>query len=466
MLGHARTADWPGRPDRAGEFRALAARPLPALHPVADFVALPTGTRTLSVDTKFALALTGALVAFLGGLGLAFVLGGPLAALVSWPYTLALFTAVVAGPGAVAAFRCVALLLDDPPPVQRIRPTSPVTVVLVAAADPDVTVASLTAIAGQDYSGPRRVVLVDPTPDHARTLAVHRAAVALALPLEVVAGGPAHGDPRNVGLAVSTTPLVLAMQAGVRLHPSALRLLVARLESSDADTVAVVSHDLVRNRGLATSAELAAGEASLDVDTVARIEALFVGPLAMPGACTLFRADALRSVNGWPSGGGSDILVTWRFLERGWQVAHEMLAIVFTDDDVAIGSPIRRRARAARALAAAAHESGGARRLVARRSRVLARLDRAAPWLDAAFLIGWIQAIGFIGTGRPGLAIGYLVLVAPVTLAARALGRRAQREALDEACLVLTTPARSWLAPLVSLGAVHAPAALWARARR
>jgi biofilm PGA synthesis N-glycosyltransferase PgaC len=243
-----------------------------------------------------------------------------------------------------------------------------------------------------------------------------------------------------------------------------LRLLVARLESGDSDTVAVASHDLIRNRGLATSAELAAGEASLDVDTVARIEALFRGPLALPGACTLFRADALRAINGWPSGVGSDVVVTWRLLERGWHVMHELLAVAFTDDDVTIGFPIRRRARAARALKVAARESGGTSRLPDRRSRLLARLDRAAPWLDAAFLIGWLQAVALIGTGRPGLAVGYLVLVVPITLAGRTLGRRAQREALDEAGLAVTTPARSWLAPLASLTAVHGPAALWGRA--
>src|ERR1019366_80243 len=128
--------------------------------------------------------------------------------------------------------------------------------------------------------------------------------------------------------------------------------------------------------------ELPAAAASLDRDTVARIEALFLGPLALPGGCTLFRTDALRAVNGWPSGGGRGAVVAGRVRERGWQVAYEMLAIVFTVDEVTIGSPIRRRARAARALKASARESGGTHRLVARRSRVLARLDRATPWLD------------------------------------------------------------------------------------
>lgn len=464
MFGHADTPDLPVSFDRAGEYRALAARPLPALRPVADFVALPTGSRTLSLDTKFALAVTGAVVAFMAGVALAFVLGGPLAALVSWPYTLALFVAVVAGPAALAAFRCVALLLDDSPPVQRVQPISPVTVVLVAAADPDMTAASLTAIAGQDYRGPRRVVLVDPAPNRERSLAVHQAAVSLQLPLEVVTGGPTYGDPRNVGLAVCTTPLVLAVQAGARLHPSALRLLVARLESGDAETVAVGGHDLIRNRGVATSAELAAGEASVDLDTVARIETLLGGPLALSGSCTLFRADALRAVNGWPEGGGSDVVVTWRFLERGWHVAYETVAIVFTDDDITIGSPVLRRARRARAVRSSARESGGTRRLVARPSRILARLDRVAPWLDAAFLIGCLQAIGFLGTGRPGLAFGYAALVAPVTLGERILACRAQREVFEEAGLGITVPARPWLGPLVSLAAVQGPAALWAYA--
>ncbi len=68
-----------------------------------------------------------------------------------------------------------------------------------------------------------------------------------------------------------------------------------------------------------------------------------------------------------------------------------------------------------------------------------------------------------LAVGAPGLAVAYVVLVAPIALAGRARARRSQREALDEAGLALTTPARSWLAPLVSLAPVHTPAALWAR---
>jgi biofilm PGA synthesis N-glycosyltransferase PgaC len=464
MLDHAPGPAQAGLRDRAGEYRALAGRPLPPLRRVADFVALPTGNRTLSVDAKFAIASGGAGAAFAVGLALAAVWGGPIAALVSWPSTLILFAVVVAAPAARASYRCLALLLDDPPPVQRVQPTTPVTVVLVAATDPAVTAASLATIADQDYLGPRRVVIVDPTPDDTRTHAVHRTAVALQLPLEILAGG-SSGDPRNVGLAVLATPLVLPVQPGVRLHPSALRLLVARLESSAADTVAAASHTLIRNRGLATSAEVAASTITLELDTQTRIEALFGGPLTMPGACTLFRSDPLRAVNGWPSGAGNDTVVTGRLLERGWHTTYERLAVVFTDDDVRVGSWPRRRVRAARALHASRRDLGRAR-LADRRSRVLGRVDRAAPLFDVAFLLGWVQAIALLATGRAGLVVSYAVLAAPVTLAGWALGRRTQHETLDEAGLTTSEPARAWLGPLASLAAVQVPAGLWARAAR
>ena len=46
----------------------------------------------------------------------------------------------------------------------------------------------------------------------------------------------------------------------------------------------------------------------------------------------MFRTDAVRAVNGWPPVVGEDVVLTWRFLERGWRVFHEPLAVAFTTE--------------------------------------------------------------------------------------------------------------------------------------
>jgi biofilm PGA synthesis N-glycosyltransferase PgaC len=274
------------------------------------------------------------------------------------------------------------------------------------------------------------------------------------------------GDPRNVALAAATTPLVVSVAAGACLHPSAVRLLVARLESCGADTVAVAGHALTRNRRDGTPGELLAVDFASELDAAQRTEGLFGGPLVADGSCTVFRTEALRAVNGWPPVEASDVVVTCRFLERGWRAVHEPLAIAFTTELVTLGSSGRRRALAARGLRAAGRESGsGAYRLAERASRVQARVDRVAPVLDVAFTIAWLQALLLVFAGQLALVAAYLVLVAPLTLAGVALERRYHREVLDEAGLVLAPTRAVRGSPLLSLLAVQAPAAVWERLR-
>lgn len=447
------------------EFHPNASRPLPPLRPVADFVGLPTGGRTLSLESKFAIAEGGALgwLAVCVVLGLAF--GGRLASVVSWPYAVLLLASVVWIPAATAAFRCLALILDDPPALARVRPGTPVTVIL-AGVDPIAVVTTLAYLGAQDYDGPLRVVVVDHSPSGLVAHEARRVAGEVRLAVDLARADPASElDPRNIALGAASTPLVLAVRAGVCLHPSAVRVLAARLESCGSDTVGATAHALVRNRRDGDAAELHAADYALEIDARQRVEGLFPGPLVSDGTCTLYRTDALRAVNGWPSAPANDVVVTWRFLERGWRVVHESLAVVFTSEIVTLGSPGRSRAAAARGLRAAARESGGATRLLRRGSRVLARLDRAAPLLDFAFTVAWVQALALLVLGQTELLGSYLLLVVPLSVVGVALERRYHREVLDEAGLVLPRPPAAHLTPLLALDAVQAPVAAWERVR-
>jgi len=283
MLG-ARPAVRRPDPRRAGErpaiVRASAARPLPPLRPVADFVGLPDGGRTLSGDTAFLAAAAGALVALVVTTLLGVAASGGLAALVSWPYAVVLVLGAVGLPAARGAFRGLALALDHPSPVQHVRPTTPVTILVTGAAPSEATTASLAA---QDYGGPTTVVM------------------------------PGAATIRPV------TPLTLVVDAGVVLHPSALRLLVARLVSAPADTAVVAAHALALATDTGVTAEACAAAWTHALDADQRTEHLFAGPLSADSACTLLRTDALTAVPGWALP-GSRAALTWRLLERDARV--------------------------------------------------------------------------------------------------------------------------------------------------
>ena len=58
---------------------------------------------------------------------------------------------------------------------------------------------------------------------------------------------PGKNNALNTGLAAVETPLVITVDADTLLHRSAVRLLVARYQSSPSDVVAVAGSVLVRN---------------------------------------------------------------------------------------------------------------------------------------------------------------------------------------------------------------------------
>jgi biofilm PGA synthesis N-glycosyltransferase PgaC len=449
------------------EFRSNAAYPLPQLKPVPDFVGLPSGRRYVTVQSKFLIAQFAAIgwMVVCIAVSLAFIDG--LASLVSWPYALVLLTTVVYLPAYLAAFTCMALVLDDPPPLKIVRPNIPVTVVIPSCARRTELVAALAYLAAQDYDGSTRVLLVDTaaSDDPEAVTEARRAALRLGIALDVVAApGADAAAARNAALAQVTTELLVVVGAGVYLHPSAIRLGVARLLSSPTDTAAVSGHALIRNRNDGTFAEVLAADLTVQTNALQRVHGLFQGALVAEGSCSVLRTDAVRAVNGWPAGTALDVVLMWRFLERGWRVFHETLAIAFSTESVTLLTAARRRVRSTWGLLAAMHESSIGR-LRFPFSRFLGATDAAVPAFDLVFTVGWVQAVVFLLFGQLSLVGWYVLLVLPLSLAAAALVRRYHREVLDEAGLTLPRRGVARASAVLGVQAVQAPLAVWAYLR-
>ncbi len=460
----------PPAPDGADtasrEVRCSASYPLPQLRPVPDFVGLPSGRRYVTVQSKFVIAQVAAAgwTAIAVAISLAFAQG--LATLVSWPYAVVLLAATVWVPAYLAAFSAITLVLDDPPALKVVRPGTPVTVLIPVLDERTALVATIAYLAAQDYDGSLKVLVVDRGSADDTAGEARRAALRVGLDADVLTvPGVDRASARNAGLARVTTPLLVTVEPGAYLHPSAVRLLVARLSSSPNDTAGVAGDAVVRNHREGSGAELLAAEYALGANAVQRVNALFQGALVAEGACSVFRTDAVRAVNGWATGAAQDVQLTWRLLERGWRVFHEPLALAFTTERITIASAARRRARHAWGLLAALHEPGR-RPLRFPFSRFLTAVDVATPVLDLVFTIAWVQAVVFLAFGQLSLVGFYALFVLPLSLAAPALVRRYQRDVLDEAGLAVAR--RGGLArfsPLLWTQAVQAPVGVWSELR-
>jgi poly-beta-1,6-N-acetyl-D-glucosamine synthase len=443
-----------------GEIRACGAIPLPRLRPIPDFVGMPNGDRPLADESIF----VGAQAAALGWLVVCVVatllISGGVAGVLSWPYTVALLVAFVWLPAYLSAFRYATLFLEDAPALTVVRPMTPLTVVVSGSAPPASTRSALVHLAGQDYAGPFRVILVGGGLADGEARAVQQTASELGLGLDVLAAGwLGSATACNLALPHVATSLVLVLEAGACLHPSALRLLVARLESSPRETAAVSGHAFVRNRQCGRRAEVLAADFARQVDATRRIQNLYQGAQVAEPACMLFQVQALRAVSGFPDGPAGAVAGAWRFLERGWRAGYEPRAIAFTTALVTVGTTGRSRAREERGVVASARATGIDHQRPTS-SRFVTAVARSGLARDLAFVVAGLHAVALVVLGHGSLVVGYLFLVVPVALAAAALARRGQREVLDEAGLV---PPRRWIdpiSPLLGLQAVQAPAAI------
>ncbi len=329
---------------------------------------------------------------------------------ITMPLAVAVIFGIAIIPGYLNANLIASLLLDRPPPL-RFDLAFPEATVVIACFNEEETIGeTLDYVVAQDYPGRLRILVADDgSTDRTAELARARAATNPDITvLSVPHGGKAHT--LTAALRRVQTPLMATVDADTLLMPSALRRVVARLQISPPDTVAVAGAVFVRNsrRNFITRAQ--EWDYFLGIASVKRQQGLFQGTMVAQGAFSVYRTAALRQVGGWPDRIGEDIVLTWAMMREGGRVGYERTAIAFTAAPEDARAFARQRRRWARGMIEGLREHGGAL-LAGGRSNVHAVLvNFVFPYVDVVFSIAF--PIGIV------LALfGNFAIVGPMTLA-------------------------------------------------
>ena len=342
-----------------------------------------------------------------------------------------LATIVAFVPGYLVAFHAAGLALDQPPGLFDLHPTTPVSVLVAARNEASTIAETLDYLAAQDYDGELTIYLVDNGSTDGTVIealkAVGRNGAQLVVLREPRAG---KSFALNRGLASVRTPLVVTVDADTLLQRSAIRLLIARLESAPKDVAAVAGHLMVRNGREGIWARLQVWDYLLSIAALKRVQSLFQGTLVAQGAFSGYRTNALRRAGGWPAVIGEDIVLTWRLL-LGGPVYHEPLALGFTSVPTNLRHLGRQRGRWARGMfegLSAVPPWSQYRWPI----RLLAGVDVLLPLLDLAFAASWLPAVLLALSGRFWLLGPMLVAVLPVNVVLYTLLYRRQRRTVLE----------------------------------
>lgn len=319
-------------------------------------------------------------------------------------------------PGLIVAFMAMSLLLDRQPPLKIAHPTTGVTIIIAARNEEAGIAETIRFAVRTDYDGPVTIVLAD-NGSTDNTCDVARATAA-GLDVELIVSHepkPGKANALNRALTLVNTPYVVTVDADTLLHPEALRRLVSRLESAPPDTVAVAGAILVRNSRVNYLARMQEWDYYLGIASVKRMQGLYQSTLVAQGAFSLYRAEEVRRVGGWPDAIGEDIVVTWRLMEAGDRVLTEPTAVAFTDVPVTIKHFVRQRARWARGMIEglrAVPPWRQARRL----TRAIAGIDLLIPLLDVGYALIWLPGLVLLAFGYPLVVSLWTLLVLPITV--------------------------------------------------
>lgn len=312
-------------------------------------------------------------------------------------------------PGYLNAFMVASLLLDRQPEFKTTDPGEDVTV-LIACRNEEANIGeTLSRIANQDYAGTIRVIVVDNGSTDRTAEAALEAGDRHRMDVTVVKEPrPGKCHALNRALPLVTTRYMVTLDADTLLHPSAIRYIVARMESAPADVCAVAGTVLARNSRKNGWTRIQEWDYFLGIASIKRLQGLYQGTLVAQGAFSLYETEAIRNIGGWPDAIGEDIVLTWRLLGTNRKVFFEPLAVAFTDVPETFVHFFRQRSRWARGMIEALKVIKPWQHPILF-TRFLTGYNLIMPYLDFVYTFCWL----------PGLVaafFGYYWIVGAATL--------------------------------------------------
>lgn len=352
-------------------------------------------------------------------MGLAICLSIPwvkdLANIVTLPVSLIIITGIAYIPGYMVAFLVISLILDRQPPFKDEDPARDITILIAAKNEADNIAITLAYIAKQDYKGQMKVYVIDNGSTDKTSNVAFTAGKKLGLDIHVILEEkPGKFNALNTGLNHTNTDLVITLDADTLLHPSAVRYLVARMESAPKDVCAVAGAVLVRNSRDNIITKIQEWDYFLSIASIKRLQGLYQGTLVAQGAFSLYKTGCVKAVGGWPDAIGEDIVLTWNLLKNNWKTYFEPLAVAFTNVPNTFRAFARQRSRWARGMIEALKTTKPWQQPQVY-TKYMTGINLIMPYLDISYTFFWMPGLILACFGIFWIVGPYTLLVLPLT---------------------------------------------------
>lgn len=384
-----------------------------------------------------------------------------LSSVVGFPLALFIIMFIAYIPGYLASFTGISLFIDRQPPVDDLYPQIPITILIAARNEQDRIRNTLQYIAEQDYRGRISVILVDNNSTDNTAEVARAASLEYGIDLTCIEEkklGKCYA--LNTGLKVIETDYFITVDADTLLHQNAVRNIVARILSSPKDVCAVAGHVLVRNSRANLLAKMQEWDYFIGIASIKRMQGLYQGTLVAQGAFSLYRTDVVREVNGWTDAIGEDIVLTWKFFERGYLVYFEPLSVAFTEVPTEFRHFSRQRSRWARGLFEGMRTAGPWKQPNLF-GVFLTGVDLFIPPMDIVYTFAWLPGLVLAFFGKFYIVGPYTILVLPLNFLLTTIMYRYQKNVFEELDLRIRKNKMGFFLYFISYQMFHSPIAVW-----
>lgn len=363
----------------------------------------------IPVKIKFALSHLFALLWTIISIILSIPWVKDLSEIVTLPLALLIITGIAYIPGYLNAFLVVSLIFDKQPPFKDENPSKDIAILIAARNEAENIDNTLSYIAKQDYNGHIKVFVIDNGSSDNTSLVALESGNKLNLDITVIReDNPGKFNALNTALKFVSTDLVITLDADTLLHKSAVRYLIARIESAPKNVCAVAGSVLVRNSRENFITRIQEWDYFLGIASIKRLQGLYQGTLVAQGAFSIYKTDCVREIGGWPDAIGEDIVLTWNLLKHNWKTYFEPLAVAFTNVPNTFRVFARQRSRWARGMIEALKTTKPWQQPQIY-TKYLTGINLLMPYLDISYTFFWL----------PGLILAFFGLfwiVGPATL--------------------------------------------------
>jgi biofilm PGA synthesis N-glycosyltransferase PgaC len=344
---------------------------------------------------KYLLAVSVSLIWFFLSLYFAIPWIYDVSSVFGWLASIIIITGVALLPGLTMAFVYGTLLFNNIKIPTYLKEYPPITILIAAYNEENTILRTLKSINEAYYPSNIQIIVCDDgSRDNTKQIASEfevREGIEIGISSTITNYGKSAA--LSLGLYRAKYDYIITIDADTEIEKRALKHIVSTLVTNEKDNVVAVAGNVqVKNPNINWITQLQNWDYIIGISAVKQAQSAYKGTLVAQGAFSIYKKHALDEIAGWPETVGEDIVLTWKLLQRGYNILYDVTAISFTNVPITYKQFYNQRKRWSRGLVEA-FKSSWKLLFTPRKSTPFVWYNLSFPYLDISYILFLVPGI-------------------------------------------------------------------------